>query len=299
MRLGASSGKVANQSCYFRAERVADLEPLIDKLDRHNLSAIASPFRTIEMDDDECVEFGEKSAGLGIVISEVHFLGNLMARDPERREKAIEDGRALLHKADLMGARCLLGFTGSAHPRGYGACAYNFTEPFKLEVRDAVLRVLDGIDLKSTKYGLEASPTTFYYQPEGCLELIEAVDHPSFGVHLDMMNMVSQATYFQTTELINRTFDLLGDRIFSAHLKDILWDGAYQFMKFDEVIVGDGEMDYLTYIGRLSQMDVDFACMCEHLVEEEEYVTSFERLHKLASEAGTSWVGRVPLQARN
>jgi sugar phosphate isomerase/epimerase len=299
MRLGAAGGKRVDPKLgYFRAESAAELETVIEKLDLYGLSAIASPVRTIEMSDDECVVFGEKAASLGIVISEVHFLSNLHAPDPEVREQRIQEGRALLRKADLMRARCLLGFAGSAHPmdRLGAPSADNFSDAFKREVRELVLRVLDGIDLKVTKYGFEASNRTFFYEPEDCAEFIESVDHADFGLHLDMMNMVSQATYYNTTDLITRTFALMGDRIWGAHLKDISWDWSYEFLKYDEVLVGDGEMDYQTYIGHLAKMDSDFPCMCEHLETEDDYAVSFERLHRLAADLGTAWVGRSVAQ---
>jgi sugar phosphate isomerase/epimerase len=295
MRLGAAGGQTNDPKLgYFRAETVDELDAVAEKLDLYGLSAIASPVRTPEMTDDECVEFAEKATSLGLVISEVHFLDNLHAPNPELKRQRIEEGRALLRKADLMNARCLLGFAGSAHPDDWiGAqCAYNFTDDFKAELRELVLRVLDGVELKSTKYGLEANNKTFFYGPEGCAELIDSVDHPDFGLHLDMMNMVSQVTYYHTTELINTTFELLGNKIWSAHLKDIRWDRDYQFYRLDECIVGDGEMDYPTYIGHLAEMDTDFPAMCEHLNVEQDYVVSFERLHKMAADLGTEWVGR-------
>ena len=296
MRLGASGGKTSDPNLkYFGAETVRELDAVAEKLDLYGLSAIVAPLRTPEMSDDECSEFGEKAKSLGLVISEVHFLKNLFAPDGDARELRVQEARSLLRKADLMGARCLLGFAGSAHPSdNIGApVAYNYTDGFKAELRDLVLRVLDGMDLSTAKYGLEASNKTFYYDPEGCAELIEMVDHPDFGVHLDMMNMVSQTTYFHTTDLINRTFELLGDRILAAHLKDISWDWNYQFLKFDECIVGDGDMDYPAYVAHLAKMDVDFPCMCEHLEVENDYVVSFERLHQLAADLGTAWVGRT------
>lgn len=295
MRLGASGGSRVDPALgFFRAETIGELDALAEKLDLHGLSAIAAPIRTLEMSDDECSEFGERARSLGLVISEVHFLSNLMPRDPVLQSQRIEEGRTLLRKADLMNARCLLGFAGSAHPSDdIGApLAYNFTDEFAAEVREAVLRVLDGIELKTTKYGFEANCKAFFYGPESCAAFIASVDHPDFGVHLDMMNMISQATFFDTTTVIDQTFELLEGRILAAHLKDISWDWEYQFLKFDERIVGDGAMDYPTLVAHLAKLDPDFPCMCEHLDTESEYYVGFERLHKLAAEAGTSWVPR-------
>jgi sugar phosphate isomerase/epimerase len=294
--LGASGGKTSDPELgFFRAEHVDELDAVAEKLDRYGLSAIAAPVRTAEMSEEECVEFGDKAHALGIVISEVHFLRNLPAPDAQTRAARVEEARSLLRKADLMRARCLLGFAGSASPedRISVPCAHNYTEAFVAELRELILRVLDGIELRYTKYGLEASPKTFFYRPEGCAALVDAVDHPDFGVHLDIMNMVSHDTYFHTTELIDRTFKLLGERIFAAHIKDISWDWDYQFLKFDERVVGDGVLDVPTYIGHIAKMDENFPCMCEHLEVEEDYVVSFERLHRIAADLGTSWIPRT------
>src|SRR4051794_36793811 len=101
MRLGAAGGPTVDPKLgFFRAETVGELDAVADKLDLYGLSAIASPVRTLEMSEDECIEFGEKAASLGLVISEVHFLNNLHAPDPDVREDRIEEGRSLLRKAD-------------------------------------------------------------------------------------------------------------------------------------------------------------------------------------------------------
>jgi sugar phosphate isomerase/epimerase len=324
MRLGATRGGGSDESLgrrrfSFRAESVAELDEVAERLDQHGLSAIASPTRTLQMSDDECIEFGEKAAELGIIISEVHFLDNVLVQSEEMRKKSIADGRSLLRKADLMRARCMLGLAGSLHPGGertgryrWGICAENFTDAWGSAMREVVLRILDGIELTSTTYDLEPERNCLFYQPEDCAQFIDDVGHPDFGMHLDMMNMVSQMSIFKTTELIDCTFELLGDRIHSAHLKDIRWgQEAFQgfvedssgaqhrvFVKLDECLIGDGELDYRTFLGHLAKMDVDFPCMCEHLAEEDEYVTNFNRLHALADQIGTPFVRRSATQVR-
>jgi sugar phosphate isomerase/epimerase len=218
----------------------------------------------------------------------------------------------------------MLGLPGSAIPPGklkWGICAENFTDAFRSEFRSKILRILDGIELKWTKYDLEPEKICFFYEPEECAQFIDDVGHPDFGLHLDMMNMVSQATIFRTSELIDRTFDLLGDHIHSAHLKDVRWGwepfaGFVQgtvavdasvsaefspapyhvFCKLDECLIGDGEVDYRTYLAHLAKKDVDFPCICEHLFDEDEYVTTFNRLHALAEELGTEFIGRTAAQ---
>jgi sugar phosphate isomerase/epimerase len=155
-----------------------------------------------------------------------------------------------------------------------------------------VLRILDGIDLRTSRYVIEPWHNTFFYQPEEIRAFIDAVDHPAFGLHLDQMNMVSQKDFYRTTDLIHRTFDLLADAVASVHLKDIRCDYTHMFLKWDEVLVGDGVLDYDTYLKRLARLPADTPCFCEHLREEADYIVNFGRLHELADKAGVAFLGR-------
>ena len=64
---------------------------------------------------------------------------------------------------------------------------YMKTAEAKAEFREVVLKILDGLDLKTTKYVIEPWHNTFFYKPEDIREFFDAVDHPSFGLHLDQM----------------------------------------------------------------------------------------------------------------
>jgi hypothetical protein len=70
------------------------------------------------------------------------------------------------------------------------------------------------------------------------------------------------------------------------------------FLKFDEVLVGDGVLDYPTCIHRLSKLDRDMTCSCEHLESETEYALNFSRLHQLAADANTEFLPRALRQPR-
>src|SRR5262249_26245677 len=140
---------------------------------------------------------------------------------------------------------------------------------------------------------IEPWPTTFFHRPEAIRGFLDSVGHPRVGLHLDQMNMVSPDTYFHTTELIETTFDLLADDIGSVHLKDVYWDPTHMLMKLDEVLIGDGVLDYETLLRHLAALDGDLTCYCEHLPAESLYAVSFERLHRLADEGGTPFIRRT------
>ncbi len=106
------------------------------------------------------------------------------------------------------------------------------------------------------------------------------------------MNMISQRTFHNTTSLIERTFALLADRVVAAHLKDLRWDYDHYMIKWDEVLVGDGVLDYETLLRNLAALPPDTPTFCEHLDTESEYASNFARLHERAERAGVRFLPR-------
>lgn len=279
---------------FFAAQSIAQLESLCDKMDCYGLSAISFPSGIPEMSDDECAAFGKRARELGMVIGETGFWKNLMTPDRDLQAQRIERVRELLRKADAMGCFSVVTLVGTKDPSDHSVAPhpYMVTEECKEEFREICLRILDGLDLRGARYIIEPSYNTFFYQPEDIREFIDRVDHPAFGLHLDQMNMVSQRNFFNTTDLISRTFDLLADKIVSVHLKDIQCDFRNTFLKYDEVFIGDGVMDYDTYLKRLAELSPNMPCYCEHMDEERDYALSFARLHHLAGKAGVRFLRR-------
>jgi sugar phosphate isomerase/epimerase len=280
----------------FRAETVAELPAVAAAFDTYGLSAILAPNRIGEMDDDEAAKFGEEARALGMVVGESWFNTNLLNTDPGIRAARVEALRLMIRKTVVMGCRSACMPVGSVDASDHPLAPhpYMFTDACRSEFRELMLRVLDGLELGATKLLVEPWNTSFFYQPEDIREFMSTIGHPSFGVHLDQMNMVNQQHYFRTTELINTTFDLLEGYIGSVHFKDIHWDPAHKFLKFDEVRIGEGTLDYHTYLRRLTALDPDTTGFCEHLPAEGDYAVNFARLHRLAAEVGAPFIQRVP-----
>lgn len=240
------------------------------------------------MSEAECAGFGKRARELGLVVGEAGFWQNLLTEDIELQAERIEAVRLLLRNADAMGCHCVVTVVGTKDPSDniQAPHPYMYAEACKTEFREVVLRILDGLDLKTTKYVIEPWHNSFFYQPEDIRGFIDAVDHPAFGLHLDQTNMVSHGTFYDTAALINKTFDLLIPTVASVHLKDVRCDFTHMFLKWDEVNIGDGVMDYETYLRRLAELPPDTPCFCEHLAGERDYALNFARLHHLASKVG-------------
>ena len=206
----------------------------------------------------------------------------------------------MIGKAEIMGCRsvCLPVGSVDASDHPLAPHPYMFTDECRAEFRELVLRILDGLELEKTKLLVEPWNTSFFYRPDVILDFIHSVDHPSIlALHLDQMNMVDQQHYFRTGELINETFDLLAPYIGSVHLKDIHWDPTHKFLKFDEVMIGEGVLDYHVYLRRLFDLEPDMTGFCEHLRTEAEYALNFARLHYIAGEIGGAFERRRPISS--
>jgi sugar phosphate isomerase/epimerase len=244
------------------------------------------------IDDDECVAFGQRAVELDLVIGEALMDQNLLTRDLELREERVQLTRTMLHKADLMGCRCVVTLVGTQHPSDFSLAPWPGMDSDEARdtYREIILRILDDVELDRARLVTEPWCNTFYYQPEAIRAFIDTVDDPRYGVHLDLMNMVTRDSYYETGELARRTLDCLGDVVASVHFKDILWDENHLFLKLDEVPVGDGVLDYESILPelfrRLSKGTTGF---CEGFREEGPFEVSFGQLHAVAQRRGLSF----------
>jgi sugar phosphate isomerase/epimerase len=278
----------------YRPRTCQELDDIVEYLDVYGLSAVAAPRELVDMTDDEAIELGAHAAALGLVLSDAIHKPNLMTPSPDLRGQRIELLRTALQRADLMGCQSVITLVGTVAPEDHLAAPhpYMFSEECAREFRDITLRVMDGLDLKTTKLLIEPWTTSFFYQPPRIRAFLEAVDHPSVGVHLDVANMVSQDNYYSTTALVEEAFELLFDYIGGVHFKDIRWDWEHMLLKFDEVPVGQGVIDYERFLAEAARLGDDVACFCEHLESEERYAVSLARLRHVADRVGVKFIRR-------
>ena len=273
---------------FVRPGSVEDLDDITPQLDRYGLSAIGAPGALWTWNPDDCAAFGERARELGVLVGEANFNGNLMAADPALVDERIKDIRRALQNADVMQCRTLHILPGTKDPDGGMLTPHPdmFTDTYKAELREVVLRIMDGLGLRYTRFLIEPFNHSFFYQPEDIREFFDAVDHPRVGFQLDVVNMIAMDTYFDTTSLIHRTFDLLGEYVYSAHVKDLQWDHGHLTLKWDEVLIGEGTLDLATYLQRLNELDPDTPCYCEHLPDEASYAHNFAKVHEVAEQNG-------------
>lgn len=222
-----------------------------------------------------------------VVIAEVGRWVNLLDANPQRRAanlKTVTDGLAL---ADEIGARCCVDIAGSFNPKvWFGPHPDNISRRFFDAIVENARKIIDAVKPRRAKFCYEMMGWALPDGPDEYLELIKAVDRPAFGVHLDPCNIInSPRRFYQNTALLNECFDKLGPWIASCHAKDLAWDVEMN-IHFREVTLGQGELDYATYLKRLARLPGDVPLMIEHMANEQEYDKSREYLFALGAKVG-------------
>ena len=111
---------------------------------------------------------------------------------------------------------------------------------------------------------------------------------------MDVVNMIAMDTYFDTTSLIHRTFDLLGDFVYSAHVKDLQWDYGHLTLKWDEVLIGEGTLDLATYLQRHGRTGPRHSLLLRTpAADEASYAHNFAKVHEAADRIGVDVKRRV------
>ena len=95
-------------------------------------------------------------------------------------------------------------------------------------------------------------------------EIIQAVDRPAFGAHLDPVNITSSPRRFYFSgDFIRDCFCKLGPHIVSCHAKDVQMMRTGQ-VHFEETFAGNGGLDYQAYVSELVKIENDTPLMIEH-----------------------------------
>jgi sugar phosphate isomerase/epimerase len=232
----------------------------------------------------------------GVRIAEVGCWTNLLADDEQIRNANFRlMAEALVH-ADALGAGCALVTIGSVRsegvdhhdPRNYSQEAFDKTV-------DTARRLIDTARPKHAKLAFEALPFDFTDTPRGMRRLLEAVDRPELGVHVDLVNwlMASPRRYWDQHGVINEIVEELGPWILAAHCKDLQLQAGYDQI-IREVPPGEGHVDLRTYLCALDSLGRDVTLLLEHLADESAYDAAAAHVRAEALAAGVDLPGPVP-----
>lgn len=219
-----------------------------------------------------------------ILISEVGAWSNPISRDEETRHKAVTYCIQRLELAERIGAQCCVNIAGSRGAQWDGPDPDNFSdETFELIV-ETTREIIDAVNPERTVFALEMMPWVFPDSADSYLSLIKAVDRKGFGVHFDPVNIVSSPRiYYRNGDMIRDFFKKLGPYIRNCHAKDILLR-SHLTVHLDEVIPGQGHLDYRAFLTELNKLHPDTTLIIEHLSTNEQYRQASDYIRRTASE---------------
>jgi sugar phosphate isomerase/epimerase len=241
-------------------------------------------------DTDRIKALAAAFASNDVVIAEVGRWCNLLEADAGKRQQNLQtvtDGLAL---AEAIGARCCVDIAGSFNPTSwFGPHPDNLTPKFFDAAVENARKIIDAVKPARAKFCYEMMGWAMPDSPDCCVKMIQAVDRPAFGVHLDPCNLVnSPARYYRNTDLLNECFDKLGPWIVSCHAKDLTWDIEMN-VHFREVCPGQGTLDFTTYLKRLAQLPAPPPLMIEHLAGADQYSRARAHILEVGRAAGLSF----------
>ena len=233
-------------------------------------------------------------AGAEILIAEVGAWRNMMTPDPAARKANIEFVASQLALADELGVKCCVDIAGSfdgntlsgPHPK-------NLSKEFFDQTVENCRRIVDTVKPRVAKFAIEMKGWDIPDGPDSYVDLIRAIDRNTFGVHIDICNIInSPLRYYNNTALIRETFQKLGRWVLSCHAKDLRWAPQVN-VNFVEVPPGQGGIpgqgggvDYRAYISEVAKAGVPL--MMEHFNTNEEFQQGAQYIRKIAAELSIS-----------
>ncbi|MCC7174111.1 MAG: sugar phosphate isomerase/epimerase [Bryobacterales bacterium] len=231
-----------------------------------------------------------------VEIFEVGGYRNILHTDESARQENLKYLARCLEIADRIGCRMVGTITGSRNPEGnmwadnYAVHPDNWTlETWKLTV-SGIRQILKDTAGSKAVLGMEAQVTTNLDGPVAHRNLAQDVGDPRCKVNLDPTNMVHLHNHFHTTELINQCFDLLGEDIYGCHAKDSYVAPHTQTVFVQEVCPGRGNLDYETYLVRMSRLKWARALLPEHFPAEQN-PEAYAYIRKTAAKVGVRVYG--------
>ena len=245
-------------------------------------------------DGDRLRDIANAFSEQDVLLAEVGAWRNPLHPDPTA---AGEERRLLanaLAVADEVGARCAISLIGSLvtdsalewHQR-------NMSEECFDAAVEVAREVIDAVKPKRASLVFEIYPFSVNDTPANIKRLLDAVDRERYGVHMDLVNLVNcPRAYFGNSALLEECLALFGERIVSAHAKDVaMARGEGRQMTpaisvvLEEVRPGLGGIDYAAYLRGLHGLAHTVPLMLEHLEDHIAYDAATRHIREVADKA--------------
>jgi len=212
----------------------------------------------------------------------------LQPADPSgRAEHARKLVRALEIAEEIGALNCLVcpgGFGNGSkpHPKNRSQEAWD-------TLKDTAVLIADGAAKLGLRARLQVEPiyTSRIWSAEVMTAFVEEVGSPNIQGHMDIANCFTFDDIFDLADVIRNAFRVVGLTVHSAHMKDVQPMESY-FPNIEECLVGEGIMDFRTYLTCLDGMPAGFSVVIEHMASLDDIVRSYRRMCDIADEVGVA-----------
>ncbi len=210
-------------------------------------------------------------------ISSLAYYDNNLHQDLDKRKKYHDHLKKVIRAAKLLGVEMVGTFIGRDNSKSIEENIEEYSEVFPPLVRYAedhnVKLMLENCPMEG--WHPEGQPGNLAYSPELLKKIFEIIPSPNFGLNLDPSHLYWLGiNYIQVVEEF-------GNRIFHVHAKDteIIKEGRYRYGIFGKKldrqhswdigwwryrVPGLGEIDWETFLDKLSQVGYDGVVSTEH-----------------------------------
>lgn len=206
-----------------------------------------------------------------------------------RRALGIRQLQAAARCARLLGAHNVYIRPGSLSAAGAWRPHPENTRLRTIErLLDSLRQVAKAGEDEGVPFALEGADCSPLDTPDRIRDVLEAVGSPAMRFNADPVNLVgSLEDLYDNASLTNRLFDLVGRWIICGHVKDISYIESLT-VHLEEVPLGEGLFDQVTYIRRFEATCPDGYFMLEHLPDEA-YAQAKENVDGMLGLAGVAW----------
>jgi sugar phosphate isomerase/epimerase len=194
---------------------------------------------------------------------------SLADHDSAVRAAGVEAMRSVLQAARVLRAGSVYVRPGSLNPAGpWTPHPENHAPETRARLVESLRLLAPAAEALGVPLALEGHVVSPLYSPEVVREVIDAVNSPMLCFNADPVNLISTLDEaYDSTALIDRIFDLLGDRIVAAHAKDVTVADRL-VVHIDECVPGQGYLDHETFLRRFEQACPRGVVLIEHLPED-------------------------------
>ncbi|WP_332643533.1 sugar phosphate isomerase/epimerase family protein [Aeromicrobium sp.] len=207
----------------------------------------------------------------------------LVHPDEGVRTEAVRTLRAALRIAGELGAISVDTGPGSVSPNGpWAPDPYNFTSRAVEQLIKSVREAASAAEEHGVLLCLEGHQLVTLRSAEVMREVVDTVGSPYVKVDFDPANWIGLETIYETGPAIESMAAVLGDRIATAHVKDITLRSSLM-VHIDHCPPGQGLMDIGALLRVMEQIDPEAAVILE-AVEEDMLAEVNQLLRSLAKD---------------